>query len=289
MKILVLGHKGLLGSKLYSKLKENDFDVRGVDKEEVSVANFLSLKKLFRPDFFNEIYYDYIFNCTGYTNVTLAETNYKEAFLLNSVSTGMICKVILLFGGHLVHFSTEYVFNGKSKIPYKEDHLTDPINYYGITKLNSETIIRKRLKENNYTIFRLQWLYGKDKGFFKWLAEEAKTKDSLSVIHQYGSPCSVDFVANTLCDLLKRKQLEQFKGETYHLTHKDYCDREECARYFIDKAKLNITLKESLPIEAYGKVPRPLFGVMDVSKFSKDFNSDLGSWKDDLDSYIKAM
>lgn len=291
MDIMITGSKGLLGSSIIKVLERNNPSLKDkiriipVDRPEYNIASYNSLKNLFKQ-------YDklrFVINCAAYTNVDKAEEEKKKAYRVNASALGVLSSLCLENNAHLIHFSTEFIFDGKKLNPYVEKDIPNPLNYYGQTKLDGENIIKKRLGEDKlYTIFRLQWLFGDNpKTFFMRILEIAKEGNVKIVDDEYGSPCSVDFVSNILYKCLTHERFRQLRGRTFHLTHNDYCSRYECGKYFLDKMGVDTQV---FPFTNYSYgADRPKWGVMRNTRLSNALKTDLGSWKKDIDDFVKYL
>ncbi len=285
MRVYIAGGKGLLGSYLTKYLIDKGEDVISVDRE-VNILNY----SMVRSSVLN-IPIDIIINCAAYTNVPGAEINRKEASRNNIFAVGVLGKISLEKKALMVHFSTDFVFDGLSKIPYKETDSPDPLSFYGFTKYMGERALKKKLKyTNNFLIFRLQWLYGNNpKTFFMKVLEKAKKGEPIGIVDdEFGSPTSVKFVTESLYEILfKRGDISNFKGKIYHLTHEDYCSRYESAKYFLEKMELPAEIVPVYNIE--DTVKRPKFGVLDSTLLKESFNVPLKSWKEDVDDFIREL
>jgi dTDP-4-dehydrorhamnose reductase len=281
MTIAVTGSKGLLGSEFKNYLKDNAYYL---DRPEFNVSSQKSLEKFLKT---HEV--KYLINCAAYTNVPLAEKERESAYLANAQALGVLSGLCGGLGIHLIHFSTDFVFDGMSTSPYKETDDTNPLNYYGSTKLEGERILQKNMPApKNFTIFRLQWLYGHSpKTFFSKILEKAEKGEKLNIVNdEFGSPCSVRFIRETVINCINNKETN-FKGKIFHLTHDDYCSRYECGKYFLNKlGYTNIEPINDLPMK---DVVRPKFGVMNNTELVNSLGISLGSWKEDLDIYIDEL
>jgi len=274
----------MLGTFLTKYLSANKkFNIIEADLPDYNIISYKSLNTIFRSR-----HIDYVINCAAYTDVTRAEEEKEKCFRVNCHGTGNLASLCKLYNSFLIHFSTDYVFNGKKIKPYLETDSTDPLNYYGYTKLRSEEIVKEKLKKSkNYIIFRLQWLYSENKGFFKWLANEVEKQKPVNIISQIGAPCSVSFISVTIekCFKSTRYNLEPLKGEIYHLTHDNFNDRYEIAEYFFKRKKL-VGLIEKLPVEQL-IVPRPFMCVMSTFKLRQTLNiPTLDTWESDLKDFV---
>lgn len=285
MKIAITGSKGLLGSRLKTFFEEKGFDIVIGDRPDCNIASYESMKKFLDPSI------KYLINCAAFTDVPKAEDEQKQAYLVNAQASGILAKVCTEYDIHLIHFSTDFVFDGDSTVPYKETDETNPVNYYGLSKLHGERAIIKKMKDNpKYTIFRLQWLYGdSDKTFFNKILSAAQKGINLTIVSdEIGSPCSVKYISDVVYRSFFKKDPRKLKGKIFHLTHNDFCSRYQCGKYFLDRMGFAdcVTPVKDLPM---GKVNRPKFGALDNTKLKTILSGRLGSWKKDLDEYIDEI
>lgn len=281
MRVLITGSKGLLGSFLSQFLKKNGIEVIEADRPEYNIISINSVTKLFNPD----KHIDFLINCAAYTDVPKAETDKKSAYFLNAQACGILARVCSDNKTHLIHFSTDFVFDGTKNSPYLENDITNPLNYYGLTKLHGENIIKKNI--SNFTIFRLQWLFGhSNKTFFSKLLEKSKKEKQLKIItDEIGSPCSVEFVSTFIHRYITLPQ-EINLGQIYHLTHNNHCSRYDCAKYFLGKIKWKGELIPVLTTDFKDTVTRPKFGAMNNSKLSNHLGANLMAWESDIDVFL---
>lgn len=271
--IIVIGSKGLLGSCLTEKLKRAGYEVFPADLPEFDIISYKSLEKLPTPSI--------VINCAAYTDVPKAEIEKSLAYTLNADSLVNIFQFVLKTNSKLIHFSTDFVFDGYSNTPYTEDSYPNPLSTYGKSKIMGEKILARTLSDQ-FVIFRLQWLFGRsDKTFFSKILSKYKKEGQISLVSdEWGSPCSVDFVSNTIIKFIAHSI---FTGETYHLTHNDFCSRFECGQYFLNKLGFfeGISPISNVPT----LVARPKYGVLDNTKLTNLLGSSLESWKKDVDTY----
>jgi len=184
MKILLLGKNGMLGSAFMAELSgEKDFETFAFDKETLDITNYPSLEKTF-----NDISPDIVINCAAYTAVDDCETNKDLAYKINGEVLEKISKFCQKNNSILIHFSTDYVFDGKKSDGYLENDSTLPINAYGESKLFGENNIRENM--DRYYIVRTSWLYGPNgKNFVDTIIAIGRDKKTLNVVDdQHGCP-----------------------------------------------------------------------------------------------------
>ena len=285
MRILVIGSKGLLGTEIIKHFKEKNVFVIEADLPEYDIFSE-SLANLFWHHNF-----DFVINCAAYTNVPKAETDQFNALKLNVEALVTLSSLCVKYGVGLIHFSTDFVFDGEKNTSYTELDPPNPKSFYGLSKLFGERIINRSMQNNNYTIFRLQWLYGNSpKTFFNKVLDKVNRGETLNIVNdEFGAPCSVSFVASVLYKYLTFVYnppalfINNLSGETYNLTHDDSCSRYECAKYLFKLLKIDYPITPI--INAPMDVKRPKNGVMYNLKLRSFLEENLiWSWKEDLKS-----
>lgn len=286
MTILVTGSNGMLGSELTRQMRLKKIAHSEADRHTMDITSSESVDSFLKDGGFTTLV-----NCAAYTNVNEAEVfeNQKEVLMVNAGALKNLSEACLKYHIHLIHISTDFVFDGDTEIPYTEYDDCNPLNYYGFSKLLGENIIREAFsKYPNFSIFRVQWLYGNDsKTFFNKIKHVANQGKDLSIYDdELGSPCSVSFVSDTLLRYidLRESRPELLRG-TFHLTHNNSCSRYDCGKFFLDTLSYKVIVA---PSGGAGKgVLRPMFGVMDNSNLSHCLGINLGTWEDDLLAYIE--
>ena len=285
MKIVVLGANGQLGKEFVESFSsDNLFQSYFLEKNECNIVNFdqLSVKiKKINPSF--------IINCAAYTNVDGAETNKEAANDVNLKAVENIIKICNLLDITLIHFSTDYVFDGNSLKPILEDNAKKPINYYGKTKHLGEEIIINKMRK--YFIFRISWVYGlHGSNFPKTIIELTKTKTNLSVINdQIGCPTPTFLIVNVIKLILRDKELNKKYG-IYNLAPLGSTSWYEIAyqiyEYFSDNPKCKLENIEPVKSTSYiTKAKRPKYSVLDNNKIIQNFNLSFRQW----DLYLKEF
>ena len=283
MLILLFGHNGQVGWELQRALAPLGrivcLDYRSQDYcgDFTNPAGIARTVNLLRPNV--------IVNAAAYTNVDAAEQNHELASAINSVSVGVLAKEAAKNNALLVHFSTDYVFNGTGDCAWSETDRTDPINFYGLTKVNGEDEIRKNCTE--YYIFRTSWAYSlHGENFAKKILRLAHKHESLSIIHdQYGAPTGADLVADCVAHVIRSYFNNKKTCGIYHLvasgitTWYDYSVLIfECAA----KMGMKLKVEEVIPVAAsdYNTVAkRPSNSRLSTNKIQDNFNLSLPSWE----------
>jgi len=197
MKVLVTGANGQLAHAFKDQLANKSLQAFFLTKDELDITNLDSVKSCFKI-----IKPDYVINCAAFTNVDLAESERKLALMVNSEGAGNLAKVSNHFGRTLIHISTDYVFDGLLNKPYKESDNTNPINFYGETKLIGEEQV---LQYNpNSIILRVSWLFSNIGKNFLTSMLALQGKDSIRIVSdQLGAPTSTSSIANTCMKIIQ--------------------------------------------------------------------------------------
>ena len=202
---LVLGGAtGMLGQALTRAAAAKGWDVHTLGREDGPVTD-----PAFLEDALSRMNPDYIFNGIAYTAVDLAESEKERACALNRAFPALLGGMTRGSGAHLIHFSTDFVFNGKKRAPYTEDDAADPLNVYGASKLAGEQALAA-LDMPNCCVVRTAWLFGPGRRNFVSvmldMARDEDTKRTITVVHdQVGSPTyTVDLAAMSLALAVKR-------------------------------------------------------------------------------------
>ena len=195
--ILVSGKKGQLGSELKDIASKDNYQFIFTDRDDLDITNENILKEAFgkyKPAFF--------INCAAYTAVDKAETDQATAYKINAEAVGNIAKQCHQYNTRLIHISTDYVFDGKGTQPYTTDDKTDPVNYYGYTKLTGEQLA---LNNNPQTIvIRTSWVYSMHgANFVKTMLRLMKERKELNVVSdQFGSPTYARDLAEAIMQIV---------------------------------------------------------------------------------------
>ncbi len=235
--------------------------------------------------FFKSKRIDYCINCAAYTNVEKAESEQEKAFQINAEAVKNLAEICKKNHTILIHFSTDYVFDGTSKIPYSETDHTNPINVYGASKLKGENYIRDILTD--YFVFRTSWLYSEfGHNFFKTILNKAEKKATLNITTaQTGTPTNANHLAQLVLMLIKEKNtnfgLYHFSnlGETswYGFTNE------------ILKVSGNLNNVQLNKDNSYKTIAaRPTYSVLDKTKLLEVLKTPIQPWEDAVRELYKS-
>jgi dTDP-4-dehydrorhamnose reductase len=279
MRILLLGHKGMLGSDLLLKLSA-EHEVVGMDKEEIDIVSASECEKAIKDTAPN-----IVINAAAYTNVDGCESAKEECFAVNAEAVKNIAQACRDKNIRIIHFSTDYVFDGTAKQPYKEDDQCNPINAYGESKLAGERYLQSLA--DDHILIRTSWLYGvKGKNFVQTILEKAKTTPTLTVVNdQVGSPTYTKDLAAAV-DLL----IEQNAKGIFHLTNRGSCSWYQFAVKILQESGLDDI--KVIPIKSdklSRPAMRPAYSVLSMQKFIATTGKTMQPWQLALQDYLKSI
>jgi dTDP-4-dehydrorhamnose reductase len=284
---IILGN-GQLGSELINKLPNAiQLSRKNLDLSD-SNFEYNLVKNLENIDI------ETIINTTAYTNVDKAEQEIDLAMQINANAVKIIAKYCQLRQIKLIHYSTDFVFDGKKVDPYIENDPSNPIQHYGKTKLIGEDFA---LEYNDKTIIpRISWVYNMsfENNFIKKILNAALKRSELSIVNdQLGGTTSVADLANATNEVLKKLDSEFKNWGIYHLATKNFANRFEVTEFAIDYAskflpKLkNVKLTQIKTTTPNGTAERPKNSMLNSDKFSKIFNHEIPCWKNSLKTQIE--
>lgn len=279
MKYLITGGTGQLGYDIIKELiNRNEKDYLAPSSKEMDITNQKQVENIilnYKPDI--------IFHCAAYTAVDKAEEDKENCYNINVNGTKNIVSVAEKINAKVVYISTDYVFDGTKEGIYEIDDKTNPINYYGYTKLMGEEVVKK-LKD--YLIVRISWVFGiNGKNFIKTMLSLADTKDEISVVSdQIGSPTYTKDLAKLLLDMIKEN-----KQGLYFATNEEYCSWYEFAKYIFEINNKNIKVNKILTKDYKTLANRPLNSMLSKNKLDEEKLQRLPSWKDATRRFCKIL
>ena len=295
MKLLLLGSNGQLGWELQRSLAPLS-EIFVCDRSVVDFHNLNKLKSVVR-----EYRPDVIVNAAAYTNVNKAESDADNAFSVNFEAVNLLANEAAVLNSWLIHYSTDYIFDGIKNGSYKEEDKTNPKSVYGKSKLQGElAIIDSKCK---YLIFRTSWLYSTyGRNFVNTVLRIAKERSELKVVcDQIGTPTSAELVADVSSLCLSRIVQDDLSSKdisgVYHLTSTGKTSWYNFAKYVIIETKklggVFLTDPENIIAINTSEYPlpaeRPANSILNSQKLCKTFNLYLPSWKIHADRAIKEL
>ena len=306
-KILVTGAKGQLGKKII-ELMAADFDLVLTDSDNMDITDKLQVHKVIkleRPDF--------IIHGAAYTAVDKAEDNEEICRKVNALGTKNIAETAKEFNIPLIYISTDYVFDGKKEIPYRETDATNPLSVYGQTKLEGEKFIEQIC--DKYYIIRSAWIFGElpenhpGTNFVETMIRLSKEKDSLSIINdQIGSPTYTGDLVEIIRQIIRAQDLglrasvisqnlnpktqnlspkPQVPYGLYHFSGTGACSWYDFAKEIFKQTNTKIKLNPVTSDQYPQKAKRPAYSYMDKSKIEKALGVLVRPWQEMLAEYLE--
>lgn len=277
-RVLIFGACGMLGHDVVAAFSDN-YAVTGVDIAEVDITRLDAVERLVK-----DIQPVIAINCAAYTNVDTCETDEKTAYAVNADGIINIGRACAAYGALAVHYSTDYVFDGKSTVPYREDDPTGPLGAYGRTKLAGELGLRSVCAD--HLILRTSWLFGKHgKNFVTTIQKAGREKKELRVVNdQTGSPTyAVDLARAT------RSLIEHQARGTFHATNSGVCTWYDFAAEIIRVSGIDAKVLPMSSQELNRPAPRPVYSVMAGDKLRSVTGRYLPRWQDALAAFITSL
>ncbi len=283
MKVLLLGKTGQLGWELHRTLQPLG-DVVALGYPEIDMSNVESIRNVVRFHAPN-----LIVNATAYTAVDKAESETELAYAVNANGPHVLAQEARQLNALLIHFSTDYVFDGAKNAPYLETDTPNPLNVYGKSKLAGEQAVQS--VGGVSLILRTAWVYSKSKDSFAGkVLQWARQNESMKIVSdQVSNPTWARTLAETATLAIAKPGagfIEYFrqKSGVYHLAGSGYASRFEWAQHILANdvqadEQIVRTLEEARTQDFPTPAQRPLFSALDCSLFEKTFGLRLPDWK----------
>jgi len=283
MNILITGGNGQLGQEFKNISETNTcHNFIFVDREELDITSFLKLEQ-----FFGSKKIDAIINCAAHTAVDKAEVEKEASYNINTIGVQNLAIIAKKYNIKLIHFSTDYVFDGDNNMPWKEDDIPNPQSVYGKTKFDGENELIKNA--DIYAIIRTSWLYSMyGNNFVKTITKLAKERGELKVIFdQIGTPTYARDLANAVLYVLPL--LNKENSGIYNYSNEGVTSWYDFAKSICKMQDINCKI---WPIETkdYNQAAkRPNYSVFNKSKIKTTFNMTIPHWEESLGKCISEM
>lgn len=281
--ILVTGSNGQLGSELQSLASAHDETCRFffTDVAELDITDRQAVYSFVEQ---NRI--SVIVNCAAFTAVDKAESEPERCNLLNHIAPGYLAEAIASVGGTMIQISTDYVFDGTSCKPYKEEDITNPQTVYGRTKLAGEESVIRTCAGS--MVIRTAWLYSTyGNNFVKTMLRLGKERDKLGVVaDQIGTPTYARDLAKAILTVIEKG----IKPGVYHFTNEGTCSWYDFTKAIhrmegIEDCEVSPIHTEDYPVPA----KRPHYSVLDKTKIKQTYELDIRWWEDALKDCLKKL
>lgn len=283
MNILITGSNGQLGQEFQYLSKINtQHHFIFVDKEELDITSFLKL-----DEFFSKQKIDVIINCAAYTAVDKAESDKEVTYSINVLGPQNLAVIAKKYNIKLVHFSTDYVFNGTNYLPYKESDIPNPQSIYGKTKFEGENEIIKNA--NIYAIIRTSWLYSQyGNNFVKTITKLATERGAINIIfNQIGTPTYARDLASAVLYILPI--LNEKNSGIYNYSNEGVTSWYDFARNICKLQNIPCRLAPIEDKDYPTAAKRPNYSVLNKEKIKKTFNIEIPQWQDSLERCIEEL
>lgn len=289
MRILLLGKAGQVGGELQRALAPLG-EIRALDRHELDLSDLDAVRRTVRA-----AAPEVLVNAAAYTAVEKAETEPELAFRVNAEAPGALAEECERLGALLVHYSTDYVFDGSKTEPYVEKDLTHPLNVYGASKLEGE----RRVVEcaSRYLIFRTAWVYGpRGSNFLLRILELAATRPELRIVSdQFGAPTTSAAIADGTRSVLEQLRSsasgiwQDARSGIYHMTTGGRTNWCEFATEALRARSVSVAVTPIPASEYQGRAKRPQNSLLSNEKIARVFNIRLPDWREALASCLRVL
>lgn len=279
MRYLITGSGGQLARELIARLEARSADYAAPEEAQCDIADPASVGQVV-----SSVRPAVIVNCAAYNLVDRAEQDRDAAFRVNETGPRVLAEAALNAGARLVHFSSDYVFDGEKEDGlYTESDPVKPLNVYGRSKLAGERAMEQVLGKDGL-VLRLSWVFGPgQQNFIRKFLERAAAGQPLQATYD---EFSVPTWTGTVADITL-KAVEQGMTGLYHLTNTGYCSRYEWAKAIL-KARGEDRFILPVPVERFGlPARRPKFSAMSNAAIARTLSVSIPSWEEAVTSFVK--
>lgn len=276
MKLLILGANGQLAQALLKQLKQQQqFQYLALNRSQLDITNAAAVAAVmaqYQPDA--------VINCAAYTAVDNAEQQAATCIAVNATAVGQLAKLCQQYNSLLLHFSTDYVFNGHSHKAYTEQDTTAPLNIYGQSKLQAEQAIQAT--GSKYVILRTSWLFSEfGHNFYRTMLKLAQRGHNIQVVNdQLGCPTYAGDLAAAIVQLLQRYQQQgSLAYGIYHLAGNPAVSWYQFAQAIFAAHQLKVNLQAIGSANWPTQAVRPANSILDCNKFCATFAIAIPQWQ----------
>jgi dTDP-4-dehydrorhamnose reductase len=283
-RVIITGGGGMLARSLAETLKSRDVGASLLGRAALDIADEKSVQQMFR-----EHRPTLVLNCAAHTKVDLCEDEPAKADAINGYAVGTLAMLCREYGSTLVHYSTDFVFDGTAKRPYRADDPVNPISAYGRSKLLGEQQLQAKAPPR-WLIVRTAWAYGVGGvNFPKIIVDRAKQGQPLKVVDdEIGSPTYTIDLAQATLDLIDRSA----KG-IWHVTNSGHVSRYDYAKAILEEFNLKTELTPITTADWFKIRPkqarRPAYSVLDVEPIAKLVGKPMRPWREALRAFHEEV
>ena len=283
MKVLIIGAGGRLGAALMSEFRPK-YDIAGFNHAQLDLSNLKGLREKL-----SALTFDVLINAAAFTNVDACETESDRAFLINAEAPGVLANLCGEKGAKLIHFSTDYVFDGEKRAPYTEEDQAKPISAYGESKLAGEKNVLAA--EDGHLVVRVSWVFGPDRpSFIDAMIKRAQQDEKIDAISdKFSTPTYAQDIARTLPQFFDRA----IEGGILHFANAGKCSWQEYAQWALDCCRdggipLRTTTVGALTLRDMSSwvARRPAYSVLSSAKYAELTGKTPRAWREAVADYI---
>lgn len=279
--ILVTGANGQLGLQLKLIIQGNKgYNFYFTDLPELDITSEHGLEKTLTE--FNP---QWVVNCAAYTAVDKAETETDLANKINAEAPALLAKLTDRFHSRLIHISTDYVFDGTSSRPYREEDEKNPVGIYAQTKATGEDLVLANNPRS--VVIRTSWLYSAfGNNFMKTIIKLAREKGHVKVVSdQVGTPTWAGDLASAIIQVIEK----DCPPGLYHYSNEGVCSWYDFAKAIIELQEINASIEPITTKEFPTPAPRPHYSVLDKSLIKSTLGIKIPYWRDSLKESLKQL
>ena len=286
-KILILGSTGRLGAALMREYRETHA-LAGLSHAQIDLADLDEIEQMLLPRQF-----DVLINCAAQTNVDVCEEQPDDAFRINGDAPGLLAEICRDKDAKMIHFSTDYVFDGEKSEPYKEDDETRPISIYGESKREGEKSVMDT--DDRHLVVRVSWVFGPDRpSFIDAIIQRARQNGEVAAIaDKFSTPTYTLDIAKMLARFIEDGP--EVEDGLLHFASSGQCSWQEYAQQGLDCcAKLGVPLKAETvgPLELASMksfiASRPAYTVLSTARYTQLVGEPPRDWRDALAEYVQT-
>jgi dTDP-4-dehydrorhamnose reductase len=304
MKVVILGAGGRLGAALMREYRDK-FDLTGFDRTQLDLSNLDKIREKL-----GALNFDILINAAAFTNVDLCEKERKQAFLVNAEAPRVLAEICRDKEAKLIHFSTDYVFDGAKREPYTESDPANPISVYGESKREGEKLVLQT--HDQHLVMRVSWVFGPDRpSFVDGIIKRARESERVdAVADKFSTPTYTGDIAEMLLPIFSKRDwsqrapapdgpeaghLQSFSG-ILHFANAGECSWQEYAQHALDccheigvplKTKTVGALKLSDMKNFIAR--RPIYTVLSTARYAGLSGIAPRSWRDAVAEYVEKF
>lgn len=279
IKVLIAGVNGQVGSAVKELLSTNEkFEIYGFNHSEFDISSRNSVRNIIY-----ELIPDVIVNAAAMTNVDLCETEQNKAYNINSLGARNLMQAANEINAHLIHLSTDYVFDGEKKSPYTEFDIPNPQSVYATSKLGGDNEI---LIYDKSTVLRVAWVFGNKKGdFFSWVLDGVKNNTIKSLI---GDAVCTPTYSNDIAYVINYVILNRIFG-LINVANTGETTRLEMGNIFLKKLGIDVELNSITTQSLNRPAKRPLYSSLETNTLNIVTGISMRNWQDALEEHLEKF